>query len=152
MFQCCNTLGHLLYTSAPTGKICSKLKEKRLLKDSILILWCHLFTQNYRYLRKKVDLYCPYVKTSVRDLMFFQDPVGHNILWLQLLETFCHFSQNLCMMVEYEAAATIMGTMAAHRACPEIQSYSCQVLAWLANYRCLPYDKVHVKLVNTMNF
>ena len=79
---------------------------------------------------------------SFKKLFILQDPEEHVELWLQLLCTFSHFTQNLSDFLHYQGGPVIMGVMAAFGRSVEIQQYACSVLSQLALYQPTVGEKV----------
>lgn len=84
-----------------------------------------------------------YILLSDNKVTFFwQDPLSHVVLSLQLLRTFSHFPENLVVMVSSQATPAVLGCMAVYLEVTEIQQYGLDILAKIATYRPKPAEKV----------
>ncbi|OWF41539.1 uncharacterized protein LOC110462261 [Mizuhopecten yessoensis] len=77
----------------------------------------------------------PAVKLLVELLRQILDPLSHVVLCVQLLRTFSHFPSNLTTMIQCQAFAAILGTMAVYLKDKQIQEYGLDILAHVATYR-----------------
>ncbi|XP_069141786.1 uncharacterized protein [Argopecten irradians] len=77
----------------------------------------------------------PAVKLLVELLRQILDPLSHVVLCVKLLRTFSHFPSNLTTMIQCQASAAILGTMAVYLKDEEVQEYGLDILARVATYR-----------------
>ncbi|XP_033746655.1 uncharacterized protein LOC117331838 [Pecten maximus] len=77
----------------------------------------------------------PAVKLLVELLRQILDPLSHVVLCVKLLRTFSHFPSNLTTMIQCQASAAILGTMAVYLKDTEVQEYGLDILARIATYR-----------------
>ncbi|XP_013412382.1 uncharacterized protein LOC106175102 [Lingula anatina] len=90
-------------------------------------------------------IFAPLIKLMVQLLQYSLDPVESNVMWLRILAILCRIPQNSEIFIQCHAAATVMGTMAAHCAVEMVQLHCCRILAMLAQYRPLPNQKAPVR-------
>ncbi|XP_060072775.1 uncharacterized protein LOC132552605 [Ylistrum balloti] len=77
----------------------------------------------------------PAVKLLVELLRQILDPLSHVVLCVKLLRTFSHFPSNLTTMIQCQASAAILGTMAVYLKDRQVQEYGLDILAHVATYR-----------------
>ncbi|XP_062621800.1 uncharacterized protein LOC134283358 [Saccostrea cucullata] len=90
-------------------------------------------------------LHKPSVRLLVELLRQIMDPLSHVVLSLQLLRTFSHFSDNLVVMVNCQAAPAVLGCMAVYLDVTEIQQYGLDILARIASYRPRLAEKIPLR-------
>ncbi|KAL5015147.1 hypothetical protein ScPMuIL_009417 [Solemya velum] len=77
----------------------------------------------------------PAVHLLTELLKQFLDPVEYVILSLQLLRTYSHFCENLLPMITCRAPAAVLGSMTVYIDVTEVQQFSLDILAKIANYK-----------------
>ncbi|XP_061187267.1 uncharacterized protein LOC133195441 [Saccostrea echinata] len=135
-------------SSAITDQIFSFLQEVAGYQRAVIVAYITEISQTLEEMpesERDRPLHKPSVRLLVELLRQIMDPLSHVVLSLQLLRTFSHFSDNLVVMVNCQAAPAVLGCMAVYLDVTEIQQYGLDILARIATYRPRPAEKIPLR-------
>jgi hypothetical protein len=76
-------------------------------------------------------------------MFYFQDPLSHVVLCLQLIRKFSHFPQNLPIIIKCKAATAVMGCMAVYLKEEDVQLNCLDILAKITTFQYQLTEKVN---------
>ncbi|XP_062594804.1 uncharacterized protein LOC134256175 [Saccostrea cucullata] len=135
-------------SSAITDQIFSFLQEVAGYQRAVIVAYITEISQSLEEMpesERDRPLHKPSVRLLVELLRQIMDPLSHVVLSLQLLRTFSHFSDNLVVMVNCQAAPAVLGCMAVYLDVTEIQQYGLDILARIASYRPKLAEKIPLR-------